>query len=86
MAAATRQYWLLCSDLVAGGGWFAYSWTQKQYYVGTDGDYVAIFKGVDEQIPGLNLSNIYEEQTTAGGQAADVQPGAGRGHRSRPTT
>ncbi|HET6294969.1 MAG TPA: protein phosphatase 2C domain-containing protein [Kribbella sp.] len=49
--------------LIAGGGWFAYSWTQNQYYIGTDGDYVAIFKGVDEQIPGLNLSNIYEVQS-----------------------
>jgi protein phosphatase len=49
--------------LVVGGGWFAYSWTQKQYYVGTDGDYVAIFKGVDEQIPGLTLSSMYEKQT-----------------------
>jgi protein phosphatase len=49
--------------LIGGGGWFAYSWTQKQYYVGTDGDYVVIFKGVDEQIPGLNLSSTYEKQT-----------------------
>lgn len=48
--------------LIGGGTWFAYSWSQKQYYVGTDGDYVAIFKGVDEQIPGLTLSSIYEVQ------------------------
>ncbi|QNE19921.1 serine/threonine-protein phosphatase [Kribbella qitaiheensis] len=49
--------------LIGGGGWFAYSWTQKQYYVGTDGDYVAIFKGVDQEFPGLTLSNVYERQT-----------------------
>ncbi|MGC4936777.1 PP2C family protein-serine/threonine phosphatase [Kribbella sp. DT2] len=49
--------------IVVGGGWFAYSWTQKQYYVGTDGDYVAIFKGVDEQIPGLTLTRVYEQKT-----------------------
>lgn len=49
--------------LIGGGGWFAYSWTQKQYYVGTDGDYVVIFKGVDEVVPGLNLSSVYEKQT-----------------------
>jgi protein phosphatase len=48
--------------LIGGGGWFAYSWTQKQYYVGTDGDYVAIFKGVDQEFPGLTLSSIYEKQ------------------------
>lgn len=48
--------------LIGGGGWFAYNWTQKQYYVGTDGDYVAIFKGVDQQFPGLNLSTMFEKQ------------------------
>ncbi|MFD3404657.1 PP2C family protein-serine/threonine phosphatase [Kribbella sp. NPDC058693] len=49
--------------LIGGGGWFAYSWTQKQYYVGTDGDYVAIFKGVEADLPGLNLSKVYERQS-----------------------
>jgi len=49
--------------LIAGGGWFAYSWTQKQYYVGTDGDYVAIFRGVEADLPGLSLSKVYERQT-----------------------
>jgi protein phosphatase len=49
--------------LIGGGGWFAYKWTQDQYYVGTDGDYVAIFKGVDQQFPGLTLTTMYEKQT-----------------------
>lgn len=48
--------------LIGGGAWFAYSWTQKQYYVGTDGDYVAIFKGVEADLPGLTLSKVYERQ------------------------
>jgi protein phosphatase len=48
--------------LIGGSGWFAYGWTQRQYYVGTDGDYVAIFKGVDAGIPGVTLSNVYEQQ------------------------
>ncbi|MEU4390946.1 protein phosphatase 2C domain-containing protein [Kribbella sp. NPDC023855] len=48
--------------LIGGGAWFAYSWSQKQYYVGTDGDYVAIYKGVDQAIPGLTLSSLYEKQ------------------------
>ena len=54
---------LVILGLIGGGGWFAYSWTQKQYYVGTDGDYVAIFKGVDADIPGIALSKVYEQQT-----------------------
>jgi protein phosphatase len=49
--------------VIVGGGWFAYSWTQKQYYVGTDGDYVAIFKGVEADLPGLSLSKVYERQS-----------------------
>jgi protein phosphatase len=48
--------------LLGGSLWFAYRWTQKQYYVGTDGDYVAIFKGVDDDIPGITLSGLYELQ------------------------
>ena len=54
---------LVILAVVGGGGWFAYGWTQKQYYVGTDGDYVAIFKGVDADIPGISLSKVYERQT-----------------------
>ncbi|WP_329004659.1 protein phosphatase 2C domain-containing protein [Kribbella sp. NBC_00709] len=49
--------------LIGGGGWFAYSWTQKQYYVGSDGDYVAIFKGVEADLPGLTLSKVFERQS-----------------------
>ncbi|MEV5960761.1 protein phosphatase 2C domain-containing protein [Kribbella sp. NPDC051952] len=48
--------------VIGAGGWFTYSWTQKQYYVGTDGDYVAIFKGVEADLPGLSLSKVYEKQ------------------------
>ncbi|MFC0628084.1 PP2C family protein-serine/threonine phosphatase [Kribbella deserti] len=49
--------------LIGGAGRFAYGWTQQQYYVGTDGDNVAIFQGIDEDIPGINLSHIYERQS-----------------------
>jgi protein phosphatase len=54
---------LVVLGLIGGGAWFAYSWTQKQYYVGTDGDYVAIFKGVQADLPGISLSKVYERQT-----------------------
>ncbi|HZX06596.1 PP2C family protein-serine/threonine phosphatase [Kribbella sp.] len=49
--------------VLIGGAWFAYGWTQKQYYVGTDGDYVAIFKGVEADLPGVSLSKVYERQS-----------------------
>jgi PPM family protein phosphatase len=49
--------------LIVVSGRMAYGWTQRQYYVGTDGDHVAIFKGIDEAIPGIKLSDVYEVQT-----------------------
>lgn len=48
--------------LIVVGGRIAYGWTQGQYYVGSDGDHVAIYKGIDEAIPGINLSSVYEVQ------------------------
>ncbi|MFD7153370.1 PP2C family protein-serine/threonine phosphatase [Kribbella sp. NPDC059898] len=49
--------------VIVGGAWFAYGWTQKQYYVGSDGDYVAIFQGVEADLPGISLSKVYERQS-----------------------
>ncbi|WP_405063186.1 protein phosphatase 2C domain-containing protein [Kribbella sp. NBC_01505] len=48
--------------LIGGAGWLGYRWTQDQYYVGTDGDYVAIYQGVDAAIPGISLTKVYEKQ------------------------
>ena len=41
-------------------GTAAYSWTQKQYYVAAAGENVAIYKGIDADLPGLNLSTLHE--------------------------
>lgn len=46
--------------LVAGAGAGAYSWTQGQYYVAADGDRVAIYRGIDADLPGLDLSELHE--------------------------
>lgn len=43
---------------LAGSG--AYAWTQRQYYVSTDGDRVAIYQGLDADLPGLTLSELHE--------------------------
>ncbi len=53
---------LIILGLIAGAGWYGYRWTQDQYYVGTDGDFVAIFQGVDADIPGVTLTKVYEKQ------------------------
>ena len=38
----------------------AYRWTQEQYYVAADGGTVAIYQGVQADIPGLRLSSVEE--------------------------
>jgi protein phosphatase len=38
----------------------AYAWTQKQYYVAPDGDTVAIYRGVQAQVPVVQLHRVYQ--------------------------
>lgn len=42
-------------------GWFSYSWTQRQFYVGEFEGEVAIFRGLSEPILGVHLSELYEQ-------------------------
>jgi hypothetical protein len=48
--------------LAAVGGKWSYDWTQRQYYVAADGDYVAIYQGVQADLPGVDLHHVYERQ------------------------
>ncbi len=48
---------LLVLAAVAGGGW---AWTRSQYYVAQDGDSVSIFRGVQVDLPGLDLSEVHQ--------------------------
>jgi serine/threonine protein phosphatase PrpC len=48
--------------LVAAGGRWAYAWSQRQYYVGADSGQVVIFKGVQADLPGVDLSHVYEPE------------------------
>lgn len=52
---------VLALILGAGGAW-AYSWSQKQYFVAAEDGKVAIFKGVQADIPGITLQHL--EQLT----------------------
>jgi len=51
--------------VVAAGLASAYAWTRTQFYVGADGEQVAIFRGLSDGIPGLSLSDVYEVQPLA---------------------
>lgn len=39
-----------------------YAWTRTQYYVGSDGDHVAIYQGIDKRPAGVPLSRVYQVQ------------------------
>jgi protein phosphatase len=41
----------------------AYTWTQHQYHVSNDGEFVAIYKGVQMDLPGVDLSSVHETDT-----------------------
>ncbi len=44
--------------LLAGGGYGAWLYNQSQYYVGAEGGYVAIFRGTNQNLAGINLSSL----------------------------
>ena len=62
-----RYTWLkrlLAASVVLGLAWialaFAWSWSQSQFYVGEEDGKVAIFRGLNAQIPGIEISHPYE--------------------------
>lgn len=62
-----RYTWLrrlLAAAVVLGIGWiafaFAWSWSQQQFYVGAEDDKITIFRGLNAQIPLIDISHPYE--------------------------
>ncbi|MGZ4751923.1 MAG: Stp1/IreP family PP2C-type Ser/Thr phosphatase [Oryzihumus sp.] len=49
---------LLVLAVVMGGGYAAYDWSQRQYFVGESGGFVAIYRGVSQNIGPLKLSHV----------------------------
>jgi PPM family protein phosphatase len=47
--------------VIVGGGYAAWRYTQGQYYVGTDGRQVIIYRGVNERVLGMSLSSVYQQ-------------------------
>jgi serine/threonine protein phosphatase PrpC len=47
--------------VVIGLGIAGYRWSQSQYFVAADGDRVAIYRGVQVDIPGLQMSHVAED-------------------------
>ncbi|HEX6917783.1 MAG TPA: protein phosphatase 2C domain-containing protein [Phycicoccus sp.] len=48
---------LIAAVVVAGGSYAAYAWTRQQYYLGTEGGVVTVFRGVDQNLGPFSLSS-----------------------------
>lgn len=47
---------------IIGGGLYAgYRWTQTQYFVGADGDHVAVYQGINQSLLGVHLSRVHQD-------------------------
>jgi protein phosphatase len=46
--------------VIAAAGLFAYNWSQKQYYVAVADEKVAIFRGIQSDLPGVTLHSVAE--------------------------
>jgi PPM family protein phosphatase len=56
---------LLLVALLAAGLYGAYRWSQTQYYVGAQGENVAIFQGLSQDVGPLRTSRLYSEEDVA---------------------
>ena len=76
---AGRSWWrtpllVLVSLAVVGGGLYGvYAWTQTQYFVGQDGNEVAVFRGVDADFGPLKFYQVAKNTTL---QMSDLKPAA----------
>jgi serine/threonine protein phosphatase PrpC len=65
---AGRRRWPLVTTIlvilvivIVGGGYAAWRYTQSQYYVGTDGHQVIIYRGINQKVAGITLSSVYQK-------------------------
>jgi protein phosphatase len=65
---AARRRWPVVTTIlvvllvvVVGGGYAAWRYTQNQYYVGTDGRQVIIYRGINDRVLGMSLSSVYQQ-------------------------
>jgi protein phosphatase len=56
---------LLVVGVLVAGGYAAYAWSQQQYYVGAQGENVAIYRGLPQDLGPISLSHVYEKQDLA---------------------
>jgi protein phosphatase len=64
-----RVTWLVSIILIVAAvvavGVVGYNWTQSNYYIGDDHGYVAIYRGVQQNIGPIQLSSVYRKTSIA---------------------
>jgi protein phosphatase len=53
---------LVAVGVIAAAAVVAYNWSQQQYYVASYGGRVAIYQGLQADLPGVDLHHVYESQ------------------------
>lgn len=56
---------LLVLVVIGGGAYAAYDWTQRQYFVGDEGGYVTVFRGVSQDLGPVRLSTVEQQSAVA---------------------
>ncbi|MFF3908227.1 Stp1/IreP family PP2C-type Ser/Thr phosphatase [Streptomyces sp. NPDC001848] len=54
-------YTALALAVVGGGCYGAYRWTQTQYYVGANGEHVALYRGISQDLAWVSLSKVEQD-------------------------
>ncbi|PWH07603.1 serine/threonine-protein phosphatase [Brachybacterium endophyticum] len=63
---------VLVVAVLAGALWAGYTWSQKQYFVGSDGEHVVIYRGISQDLGPLSLSDPVETTEVAVGTLPSV--------------
>lgn len=57
-----RSFFSLLTLAVIGGGVYSgWRWTQTQYYVGTNGEHVALYQGISQDLAWVSLSKVEKD-------------------------
>ncbi|WP_086735437.1 Stp1/IreP family PP2C-type Ser/Thr phosphatase [Streptomyces glaucescens] len=54
-------YGVLALAVVGGGLYGGYRWTQTQYYVGANGEHVALYRGISQDLAWVSLSEVEKD-------------------------
>ncbi|MET7450504.1 Stp1/IreP family PP2C-type Ser/Thr phosphatase [Streptomyces sp. NPDC005574] len=57
-----RSFYTVLALAVVGGGLYGgYRWTQTQYYVGANGEHVALYRGISQDLAWVSLSKVEKD-------------------------